>query len=297
MENIDGVLILDKPQGMSSNQAMQKVRRLFQAKKAGHTGSLDVLATGLLPVCFGQATKYAQYLLDADKAYRVQAKLGVRTDSGDAEGEVIDEQAIDATEDAVKDVVDSFLGDIEQVPPMHSALKHKGQPLYKLARKGLSVERKSRSITIYSLSLIDYSGDSLTLDVHCSKGTYIRTLIDDMGLKLGCGAHVQSLRRLQAGPFKADQMLSLDKLETIKEQKGIEALRARLLPVEVLLEGIMRCDLDAESVAKLRHGQKVSPASHAIPAKTLVRIYQDDAFKGLARTDDERVLAAKRMLA
>lgn len=296
MEKIDGVLILDKPDGLSSNQALQRAKRLFQAKKAGHTGSLDLKATGLLPICFGQATKFSQFLLDADKAYRVQAKLGQRTDSGDAEGEIIEEKPVEVTEVQLLSVLKNFIGSIEQIPPMHSALKHKGQPLYKLARKGLSIKRKPRQVLVYGIALLDWSGDSFTLDVKCSKGTYIRTLIDDIGQALGCGAFVKSLRRLSAGPFKADQMLSLEKLETIKEQQGIEALRERLLPVECLLEGIMRCDLNDELALKLRHGQKVSPNDHEVPKEELVRVYVDDHFIGLAETDAERVLKSKRIL-
>lgn len=296
MHNIDGVLILDKPEGISSNQALQKAKRLFSAKKAGHTGSLDVLATGLLPICFGQATKYSQFLLDSDKTYRVVAALGERTSTGDSEGDVIDKHSVNVTEKQVTKVLEKFLGEIKQVPPMHSALKHRGQPLYKLARKGIEVARKARDVTIYQLDLLDWQEDSFTLDVRCSKGTYIRSLIDDIGLDLKCGAHVASLRRLAAGPFVANQMLSLEKLETIKEQGGVEALQERLLMVDCLLAGVDQIELEQQQLEKLMHGQKVSASKHDAKANTLLKVLVDGQFKGLAQTDSERVLKAKRML-
>lgn len=297
MQKIDGVLILDKPEGISSNQALQKAKRIFGAKKAGHTGSLDVLATGLLPVCFGQATKFSQFLLDSDKTYRVTGALGERTSTGDGEGDVIEKHEVTISSQQLCDVLKSFEGKSKQVPPMHSALKHRGQPLYKLARKGIEVARKARDIMIYQLDLLDWQGDSFTLDVKCSKGTYIRSLIDDIGLKLECGAHVSSLRRLAAGPFDAGQMLSLEKLETIKEQGDHEALIERLLPADCLLDGVEKIELEQDQVAKLQHGQKVSAAKHKGKADSLVRVFYDGEFQGLAQVDSERVLKAKRMFA
>ena len=230
--NVSGVLILDKPRGMSSNAALQKVRWLLNAEKAGHTGSLDPLATGVLPLCFGEATKFSQYLLDADKGYETLARLGVTTTTGDAEGEVLEERQVTVGREALEAVLPRFRGEIEQVPPMYSALKKDGQPLYKLARAGEVVEREARSVTIARLELLAFEAPCATLAVSCSKGTYIRTLVEDIGRELGCGAHVAALRRTQAGPFGLAQAVTLEELVQVHAEGGNEALDRFLLPVD-----------------------------------------------------------------
>jgi tRNA pseudouridine55 synthase len=230
--DINGFLILDKPIGISSNRALQIVKRLYNAKKAGHTGSLDVLASGLLPLCFGRATKLAQQLLDADKYYWVEGKLGERTTTCDAEGEIVAKKSIShITQESLIKVVAQFTGKIEQIPSMYSALKHKGQPLYKLARKGIEVERKPRTVTIHELKLLKWAKDKIQLEVHCTKGTYIRNLIDDMGQALGCGAYVTQLRRLQSGPYHAKQMVTIEKLEELFAKDGFAAIDKLILPI------------------------------------------------------------------
>ena len=199
---VNGILLLDKPPTMSSNRALQTVKHLFAARKAGHTGSLDPLASGLLPVCFGEATKFCQYLLSADKTYLVTMRLGIRTDTGDTEGEVISERPVpEVTSAILEKIFDQFRGEIEQVPSMYSALKHQGQPLYKLARQGITVARESRRLTIFRLTVLNFTADSVQFELHCSKGTYVRTLVDDFGEVLGCGAHVTQLRRIGVGAF------------------------------------------------------------------------------------------------
>lgn len=211
---IDGILLLDKPIGISSNHALQKIKRLFQAKKAGHTGTLDVLASGMLIVCFGKATKLAGKLLNADKTYLVTAKLGIKTTTCDAEGEVVATKPTDnITKELIEKVLQKFRGEIMQIPSMYSAIKHKGTPLYKLARKGVEVERSPRKVNIYELKLLDWHKDRLKLEVRCSKGTYIRNLIEDIGEALGCGAYVTELRRLSIGKFQAEQMYTIEEIQ------------------------------------------------------------------------------------
>ncbi len=232
---VNGVLILDKPKGISSNGALQKVKRLFNAKKAGHTGSLDPLATGVLPICFGTATKLCQNLLDSDKKYLVKSQLGVITATGDAEGEVIKQMdtaeltsLLLGQENRVKEVIESFIGPQEQVPSMYSALKHNGVPLYKLARQGITIERKSRSINIYHIKIIniDLIKYTIELEVACSKGTYIRTLVEDIGNKIGCGAYVLELRRISAGPYHLDnpKIVTIESLESLEKSSDVNNL-------------------------------------------------------------------------
>ena len=217
---ISGILLLDKPKGISSNQALQIAKQLFAANKVGHTGSLDPLATGLLPLCFGEATKFSQFLLNADKTYWVSARLGVKTNTGDAEGEIIQSRPIntDALE-KLEAILASFCGTISQIPPMFSALKHKGKPLYKLARQGIVIERSPRTVQIHRLQLLDrVNENTVNLEIKCSKGTYIRTLIEDIGEALGCGAYVQELRRLGVANYLAEQMVSLEQLKEKKQK-------------------------------------------------------------------------------
>ena len=225
--DVHGVVVLDKPAGMSSNDAVQRVKRLFGARKVGHTGSLDPLATGVLPLCLGEATKFSRFLLDSDKEYRTQVRLGIATASGDADGEVVAERPVEGvTRERIEKALDAFRGEIEQVPSMFSAVKHQGQPLYKLARQGIEVERKARPVTIYRNDLVDFQGDTLVLDIHCSKGTYVRTIAHDLGEALGCGAHVFALRRTMAGPYREDDLLTFEQLECGRRQGRVDdALR------------------------------------------------------------------------
>ncbi|MDD7805233.1 MAG: tRNA pseudouridine(55) synthase TruB [Endozoicomonas sp. (ex Botrylloides leachii)] len=222
--SVDGIVIVDKFKGASSNDVLQRVKRLFGAAKAGHTGSLDPLATGVLPICLGEATKFSQFLLESNKSYYTQVQLGVKTTTGDTEGEIIEERPIQVTRSDVEAVVARFQGSVKQVPSMYSALKHKGQPLYKLAREGIEVERPMRTVSIFRNELVSFDGNQLELEVDCSKGTYIRTLVEDIGDALGCLAHVKVLRRLKAGPYDQAQAYSLDDLEQIKHTGMVRAL-------------------------------------------------------------------------
>ncbi|KUM38693.1 tRNA pseudouridine(55) synthase TruB [Pseudomonas sp. EpS/L25] len=292
---VHGVLVLDKPRGFSSNAALQKVRWLLNAEKAGHTGSLDPLATGVLPLCFGEATKFSQYLLDADKGYRTVAQLGVTTTTGDAEGEVLERRAVAVEEAAILAALPVFRGEIEQIPPMYSALKRDGQPLYKLARAGEVVEREPRSVTIARLELLALQEDRATLEVACSKGTYVRTLVEDLGARLGCGAHVAELRRTQAGPFGLMQAISLDELEAAHAEGGSEALDRFLLPVDSGLEHWPLVQLTQHSAYYWLHGQPVRAAN--APKFGLMRVQDDQGrFIGIGEIDDEGQVAPRRLI-
>lgn len=299
--NVSGVLLLDKPQGGSSNHVLQRVKRLFGAAKAGHTGSLDPLATGMLPVCFGEATKISAFLLDADKRYHLECQLGVNTTTGDAEGEVIDTQDVSAiSESDVKKVLPDFLGEIDQVPPMYSAIKHNGERLYKLARKGIEVERKARQVTIYDIDFISLQwqqqGDQqrliLELEVHCSKGTYVRTLVEDIAKKLNCGAHITSLRRLSVGPYDGN-MLTVDQLEALAEQ-GEEALDNCLQPVDSGVSDWPDVHLSSDAAFYIQQGQAVMVPQ--APTQGWVRIYDHEHFLGLGEIQDDGMVAPRRMI-
>ncbi len=295
--DVHGIVVLDKPAGMSSNAALQQVKRLFNASKAGHTGSLDPAATGVLPVCLGEATKVSGYLLDSDKAYRVVVKLGVRTDSGDTEGEVVEERPVPALDEAlVESVLANFRGEIEQVPPMYSALKRGGQPLYKLARQGIEVEREPRAVTIHELKLLAFDADTLTLDVRCSKGTYIRTLAEDIGESLGCGAHVFALRRTSAGPFDLGQAHTLEALEALK-QESFAALDNILLPIEQALADWPRISLSSDLAYHLKRGQAVLVPK--APTQGLVSLFggEEQRFIGIGYILDDGRVAPKRLMA
>ncbi|MDK4202001.1 tRNA pseudouridine(55) synthase TruB [Pseudomonas sp. HR1] len=292
---VHGVLVLDKPRGFSSNAALQKVRWLLNAEKAGHTGSLDPLATGVLPLCFGEATKFSQYLLDADKGYSTVAQLGVTTTTGDAEGEVLERRAVAVDEAAIQAALPAFRGQIEQIPPMYSALKRDGQPLYKLARAGEVVEREARSVTIACLELLALQEDRATLEVACSKGTYVRTLVEDLGARLGCGAHVAELRRTQAGPFGLAQAISLEELEAAHAEGGSEALDRFLLPVDSGLEHWPLVQLTQHSAYYWLHGQPVRAAN--APKFGLMRVQDDQGrFIGIGEIDDEGQVAPRRLI-
>ncbi len=294
-DRIDGVLILDKPSDITSNRALQIVKRIFNAQKAGHTGSLDPLATGLLPICFGEATKYSQFLLDADKRYEVTAQLGVITDSGDAEGKILEQREIPhISADEFSAVVARFQGEIEQVPSMFSALKFQGKPLYELARQGITIERKARKITIYAAEIKDLTPTTFSLVVHCSKGTYIRSLVEDIGLALGCGAHVTQLRRIAAGHFVASQMITLEKLTEISEQQSAEILRQLLLPPDVMLADFEKINLDATMTSMLQQGKTVILPEAS--AAEIVRLYNDQGqFLGIGSIDPTGRIKSRRL--
>ncbi len=255
---VNGILLVDKPLGISSNAALQKTKHLFHAKKAGHTGSLDPLATGMLPLCFGEATKFSQYLLAADKTYEVKAQLGIRTATSDAEGEVISNKEVPQLDIAAIDkLFDQFRGSIEQIPSMYSALKHNGQPLYKLARQGITVERPSRKIQVYDLKVTDYQDGVIEFKMHCSKGTYVRTIVDDFGEKLGCGAHVIGLRRTTVGGFSTTKMHTLDELEQLYQEADPKALDHLLLPLELAVSHLPQLQLTEDMAFYFCRGQSL----------------------------------------
>ena len=293
---INGVLLLDKPSGISSNAALQIAKRLLCAKKAGHTGSLDPLASGMLPLCFGEATKFSQYLLEADKKYWVMAKLGVRTTTSDSEGEVISQNPVPSLTPAQMDqAFDTFRGEIDQVPSMYSALKHKGQPLYKLARQGVEVERKSRRITIHELKVLDIKADTVTFEVHCTKGTYVRTIVDDFGEQLGCGAHVIGLRRLSVGHYAESQMIPLAALEKEVAENDSGLLTRHLLPLESSVMSWPAVKLVDATLYYLRQGQSVMTPN--APAEGWVRLLdQQECFVGVGEVLESGKIAPRRLV-
>ncbi|GBE10224.1 tRNA pseudouridine synthase B [bacterium BMS3Bbin12] len=293
--NISGIVLLDKDPGPTSNEALQVVKRLFQAQKAGHTGSLDPLASGLLPVCLGEATKVSGFLLDANKRYRVRCRLGQRTTTGDAEGEVVEIRPVEGLDRArVERVLEGFKGPQEQIPPMYSALKHQGQRLYKLARQGVEVERKPRPVVIHTLELLYFEGDTLEFDVRCSKGTYVRTLAEDIGAALGCGAHVIALRRLAVGPYDGIEMVDLETLRRLAAE-GAGQLDTVLLPMESALAEWPDVRLSDDAAYYLRRGQPVL-VPHA-PTRGWVRLYaRDRRFLGVGQILDDGRVAPRRLV-
>ncbi|TVP45917.1 MAG: tRNA pseudouridine(55) synthase TruB [Halomonas sp.] len=291
---VNGVLLLDKPKGLSSNHALQRVRRLFQAQKAGHTGTLDPMATGLLPICLGEATKFSSHLLEADKMYRTRVELGVITDTGDAEGTIIEQREVPCLNaDDVEAVLTRFRGEIDQVPPMYSALKHQGKKLYELAREGKQVERAARRISVYDARLLSFDGSAFELEVTCSKGTYIRTLAEDIGQALGCGAHISQLRRLKTGPFLADGMWTLEALESLADQAALEA---ELMPVDVLVDHLPSLMVDDTAHARLAHGQPAMLTTGTLAPDALARLYYAETFIGLGVVKGDQEVAPKRLL-
>lgn len=298
--DIDGILLLDKPRHLTSNEALQRVKRLFQANKAGHTGSLDPLATGLLPVCLGGATKFSTYLLDADKHYRVRIRLGITTTTADAEGEVLETRpVVGVDETRLRAVMARFLGPIEQLPPMFSAVKHQGERLYKLARQGIEVERQPRTVTIHRLALIDLALPELDLDVHCSKGTYVRTLAEDIGAELGCGGHVIGLRRTGVGPYVEPErrFVTLEEIEDLiaAHEDPFPVLDSLLLPLESALEHWPAVRLTADAAFYLRQGQAVLVPQ--APTEGLVRLYDPSRhFLGVGCILDDGKVQPKRLL-
>jgi tRNA pseudouridine55 synthase len=292
---VNGILLLDKPIGITSNAALQQVKRLFDARKAGHTGNLDPMASGLLPLCLGEATKVSAFLLDADKRYRGTCKLGVRTRTGDADGEVLETRTVAAyTPDQIDVVLKRFMGEIEQIPPMHSAIKHQGQPLYKLAHQGLEVERQPRQVVIHELKLLRHEGDELEIEVYCSKGTYIRTLAEDIGEALGCGAHLSQLQRTQVGPFNASGMIELDQLRQVALESGQEGLDALLLPIDAAMSDWPTVTLNANLAYYVRQGQAVQ-VSQAPTQGWLRLLGAQGEFIGVGQVLDDGRIGPKRL--
>lgn len=293
---VDGILILDKPPGISSNEALQIVKRLYDAQKAGHTGSLDPLASGMLPICFGGATRFSEYLLAADKCYQVTAKLGVQTTTGDSEGDIVKQRDVgDISSKKLEAVLQQFRGEIEQVPSMYSALKHQGQPLYKLARQGITVERKARAVKIYNLELLSIDNDLLEMQISCSKGTYIRTLVEDIGEQLNCGAHVIALRRLTAGGYQEEQMIELQDLKKLSQEKGESAIDSLLLPVESAVADWPEVRLSEAAAFYLQQGQSViAPYS---PTEGWIRLkMKDGRFLGVGEILKDGKVAPRKLL-
>jgi len=302
---INGVLLLDKPYEMSSNNALQRVKHIYFAQKAGHTGALDPLATGMLPICLGEGTKFSQFLLDTDKTYEVTAKLGVRTTTSDADGDVVSEKEVNVSDEALLKALDFFRGTTQQIPSMYSALKYQGQPLYKYAREGIEVPRESRDITVFNLELLRFEGDEVDLSIHVSKGTYIRTIVDDLGELLGCGAHVAHLRRSAVGNYPRDKMITMEALEALLEKAEAEEIAPSvyldplLLPMTSACDGIPTVFVDDMSANFLRHGNPVQ-ASNA-PADGMVQVFIGDnedegEFIGVGFIDDEGRIAPKRIV-
>lgn len=292
---IDGIVLLDKPAGMTSNAALQRVKRLFDAQKAGHTGSLDPLATGLLPICLGKATRVSAFLLDSDKGYRVRARLGQRTDTCDADGKVIAERDWQwVGEGDLDDAIARFRGEVEQVPPMYSALKQDGRRLYELAREGIEVERKARRIHFHKIERQAFEPPEFELEVLCSKGGYIRSLIDDIGEALGCGAHVTALRRTVVMPYDHPEMVTLEMLAKLQET-SMEALDRVILPTDSALTALPAIRLDADSAHYVCHGQAVFVPR--APTAGLVRLYAaDDLFLGIGEVADDGRVAPRRLM-
>jgi tRNA pseudouridine55 synthase len=304
---INGVLLLDKPHGLSSNHALQSVKRIYFAQKAGHTGALDPLATGMLPICLGEGTKFSQYLLDTDKTYQVTAKLGIRTTTSDAGGEIVSEKEVNVSDEQLAAALDTFRGTTKQVPSMYSALKHQGQPLYKYAREGIEVPREARDITVFNLELLHFEHDEVELNIHVSKGTYIRTIVDDLGELLGCGAHVAHLRRSAVGNYPIDKMITLPELEALLEKANedeitpSDVLDPLLLPMNSAVDGMHRVYVDDMSANFLRHGNPVQ--AYNAPDEGSVQVYlgedENDAdaeFIGVGFINDDGLVAPKRIV-
>ena len=301
---INGVILVDKPTGISSNDTLQKVKRIFFAQKAGHTGALDPLATGMLPLCFGEATKFSQFLLDSDKRYLVVAKLGERTDTSDSDGEVVETRPVNVERDQLEACIDSFRGTTDQIPSMYSALKYQGRKLYEYAREGISIPRESRKITVYSVELLRFDNNEVEMELHVSKGTYIRTIVDDLGEMLGCGAHVTYLRRTGVSNFPYERMVTIEQLQAMLDQAKADeiepgiVLDALLLPTDTAVQDLPEVNVTAEAAVHVLHGNPVS--AEVVPAEgTLVRITVGEAaeFIGVGTIDAKGMLAPKRVMA
>ncbi|EIO4559773.1 tRNA pseudouridine(55) synthase TruB [Vibrio parahaemolyticus] len=299
---INGVILLDKPTGISSNDALQKVKRIYFAEKAGHTGALDPLATGMLPICLGEATKFSQFLLDSDKRYRVIAKLGERTNTSDSDGEVVETRPVDVTLEKLEACIEKFRGESDQVPSMFSALKYQGKPLYEYARKGLEVPRESRKITVYEIVLHRFEGDEVEMEVHCSKGTYIRTIVDDLGEMLGCGAHVTMLRRTAVAKYPYEKMVTLEQLNELLEQAHREEIAPRelldplLMPMDTAVEDLPEVNLIPELADMVQHGQPVQVLGAPEQGSLRLTMGEERLFIGVGEMNDDGKIAPKRLV-
>ncbi|EKA7381965.1 tRNA pseudouridine(55) synthase TruB [Vibrio parahaemolyticus] len=299
---INGVILLDKPTGISSNDALQKVKRIYFAEKAGHTGALDPLATGMLPICLGEATKFSQFLLDSDKRYRVIAKLGERTNTSDSDGEVVETRPVDVTLEKLEASIEKFRGESDQVPSMFSALKYQGKPLYEYARKGIEVPRESRKITVYEIVLHRFEGDEVEMEVHCSKGTYIRTIVDDLGEMLGCGAHVTMLRRTAVAKYPYEKMVTLEQLNELLEQAHREEIAPRelldplLMPMDTAVEDLPEVNLIPELADMAQHGQPVQVLGAPEQGALRLTMGEERLFIGVGEMNDDGKIAPKRLV-
>lgn len=299
---VDGILLLDKPAGITSNDALQQVKRIYAAAKAGHTGALDPLATGMLPICLGEATKFSQFLLEADKRYRVTAKLGERTDTSDADGEVVQTRPVNVSAGELIEALDHFRGDTQQIPSMYSALKYQGKPLYQYAREGIEVPREARPITVFELKLIRFEGDEVELEVHCSKGTYIRTIVDDLGERLGCGAHVTVLRRLAVAGYPAERMLTLEQLQCILDNCKANDISPRLeldpllLPMDTAVQSLPEVKLSELVAGYLLHGQAVQVSGAPLEGFVRMTVGEEGRFVGVGEIDDDGKVAPRRLV-
>ena len=299
--SINGIVLLDKPTDISSNHALQRVKRIFFANKAGHTGALDPLATGMLPICLGEATKFSQFLLDSDKRYTVTATLGIRTTTSDSQGDVVEQRDVSVTQEQLDAAIDTFRGDIMQVPSMFSALKHQGQPLYKYAREGITIEREARPISVYEINQLRFEDNEVDLDIHVSKGTYIRTIVDDLGELLGCGAHVSMLRRTQVADYPYERMVTIEQLEALIEQSKeadispYDLLDPLLLDMDTAVKKYPEVNISDEMGEYVLHGQPVQV--FGAPDNTIVRITVGEAhtFIGVGQMNDDGLIAPKRL--
>jgi tRNA pseudouridine55 synthase len=301
--SVNGVLLLNKPVGLTSNKVLQKVRWIFDANRAGHTGALDPLASGVLPLCFGEATKFSQYLLDSDKYYRSTYTLGISTATGDSEGEIVSQQnASTITRQQIEEKIKDFQGQINQIPSMYSALKYQGQPLYKLARKGIEVNRPARKITIFDYRVIDFrsgTNPEVDVEVHCSKGTYIRSLAEDLGTALGCGAHVSALHRFKAGPFDEAQTVTLRELEKLKETGTVEQLDQLLKPVDTPVSDYPAVEFDQITAGYFQLGQVINSnkAFRQGQEGDIVRVFREGgSFLGIGTVTEDGKVAPKRLI-
>lgn len=299
---IDGVILLDKPTGISSNDALQKVKRIYFAEKAGHTGALDPLATGMLPICLGEATKFSQFLLDSDKRYRVIAKLGERTNTSDSDGDVVETRPVDVDLAKLEACIDKFRGESDQIPSMFSALKYQGKPLYEYARQGIEVPRESRKITVYEIVLHRFEGDEVEMEVHCSKGTYIRTIVDDLGEMLGCGAHVTMLRRTAVAKYPYEKMVTLEQLNELLEQAHREEKAPRelldplLMPMDTAVEDLPEVNLIPDLANMVQHGQPVQVFGAPTEGPVRLTMGEEKLFIGVGEMNDDGKIAPKRLV-
>ncbi|SKA43398.1 tRNA pseudouridine(55) synthase TruB [Enterovibrio nigricans] len=299
---VDGIILLDKPTGITSNAALQKVKNIYFAEKAGHTGALDPLATGMLPICFGEATKFSQFLLDSDKRYRVIAKLGERTNTSDSDGEVVETREVKVNLGDLERNIASFRGDTMQVPSMFSALKHEGKPLYEYARAGIEIPREARKITVFEISLLRFEGHEVEMEVHCSKGTYIRTIVDDLGEMLGCGAHVTMLRRTGVSGYPYEKMVSLEQLEALLEQAREQDIQPRelldplLLPLDTAVQDLREVNLLPAVASYALQGQAVQVPNAPTEGQVRMTVGEDRTFIGVGEVDADGMVAPRRLV-